>query len=320
MEPKTEVQPPQMTIRLPARVGGGETAPTASTAAQGGRPEAAPPRYTEWVEPALVAIPRSDDKSANAEPEESREHPPEGNRASSPVTPVPKKGADKELRGLSVTRKTVVIVPGITQWANGHENSGPVLQEETQCVPVALDPEITGMIRRIAQDQRQLRTEVEAARRETFEVRVLVKTHKAWLNQVFKHIGDVINNQWALRAGMDELKQLQGAAGGRNRVTEPIQTPIKSEPVSPEINGGQRTSLELFIVMVSDIESLYASEGNGCVGQGQGQEHLEEQPSANAGQRQEVTETPGEAWIQKKGIGHLERQQWMRAAERHPTI
>ena len=159
-----------MTIRLPARVGGGETAPTASSAAQGGRPEAAPPRYTERVEPASVAIPRSDDESANAEPEESRENPPEGNRASSPVTPVPKDGADEELRRSSVTRETVIVAPGITQRANSRENRGPVPREETQRVPVALDPEITGMIRRIAQDQRQLRTEVEGARRETFEV------------------------------------------------------------------------------------------------------------------------------------------------------
>ena len=155
-EPKTEVQPPRMTIRLPARVGGGETAPTASSAAQGGRPEAAPPRYTKRVEPASVAIPRSDDESANAEPEESQENPPEGNRASSPVTPVPKDGADEELRRLSVICETVIVVPGITQRANSRENRGPVPREETQHVPVALDPEITGMIRRIAQDQRQL--------------------------------------------------------------------------------------------------------------------------------------------------------------------
>ena len=145
-----------MTIRLPARVGGGETAPTTSSSAQGGRPEAAPPRYTEQVEPALVAILRSDDESANAEPEESRENPPEGNRASSPVTPVPKDGADEELRRLSVMCETVIVAPGITQQANSRENRGPVPWEEMQRVPVALDLEITGMIWQIAQHQRQL--------------------------------------------------------------------------------------------------------------------------------------------------------------------
>ena len=66
-----------------------------------------------------------------------------------------------------------------------------------------------------------------------------MKTHEARLNQVFKRIGDVIDDQWALCAGMDELKQLQGAVEDRNRVTELIQTPIKSEPVSPDINGCQ---------------------------------------------------------------------------------
>ena len=94
-----------------------------------------------------------------------------------------------------------------------------------------------------------------------------MKTHKARLNQVFKRIGDVIDDQWALCTGMDELKQLQGAVGDRNQVTEPIQTPIKSEPVSPDINRGQQTSPEPFIVTVSDIDSLYVSEGNGRVGQ-----------------------------------------------------
>ena len=76
-----------------------------------------------------------------------------------------------------MARETVVVAPGITQRANGRENSGPVLREETQRVPVALDPEITGMIRWIAQDQRQLQTEVEGAGRETFKMRVLVKMH-----------------------------------------------------------------------------------------------------------------------------------------------
>ena len=86
-------------------------------------------------------------------------------------------------------------------------------------------------------------------------------------------------------------------------------------------NGGQRTSPEPFIVTVSDIDSLYASEGNGRVGQDRGQERLEEQPSANTGQCQEVTETPGEAWVRTReechfGLGTEEAlERWRVASE-----
>ena len=61
---------------------------------------------------------------------------------------------------------------------------------------------------------------------------------------------------------------------------EPTWTPIKLEPVSPDLNAGQQVSPEPFIVTVSDIESLYASKGDNCAGQDQGREHLGENPSA----------------------------------------
>ena len=49
-------------------------------------------------------------------------------------------------------------------------------REEVQHAQVALDPEITEAIQQMAREQRELRTEVEGSRRETLEVRTMVKT------------------------------------------------------------------------------------------------------------------------------------------------
>ena len=74
--------------------------------------------------------------------------------------------------------------------------------------------------------------------------------------------------------------------------------------------------------MVLDIELLYASGGDGLTRQYQGRERLGENPSAEDNQRQEVTETPGEAWVWNReerrfGLGTEEAlERWCVALER----
>jgi hypothetical protein len=58
-------------------------------------------------------------------------------------------------------------------------------QEEPQRLQITLDPEITETIRRMAREQRTLRTEIEGSRRDTFELGILMKTHGSQLDQLF---------------------------------------------------------------------------------------------------------------------------------------
>jgi hypothetical protein len=53
-------------------------------------------------------------------------------------------------------------VPRVSQHGSDGENTGVVTQEEPQRAQVTLDPEIADTIRQIAQEQRGLRTEVNA--------------------------------------------------------------------------------------------------------------------------------------------------------------
>lgn len=66
-EPATEPKPPRMTIRIPAVAGNREIASTVE------RLEAAPPDYTEQVEPGLVGIPRTDEEPSDPKLEQPRE-------------------------------------------------------------------------------------------------------------------------------------------------------------------------------------------------------------------------------------------------------
>ena len=316
-----EAEPPQpITIRIPPMGGIRDALPTAPTAVAVNIPETAPPRY-ERVPPESTTIPRGEDNvsAVDAESEQPREDHAEGAEEAPQRVPAIKE--EEEPNGLNTEREAMAIASRTNQHVSGRESPDPAPRVDVQRGQVTLDPEITGMIRQIAQEQRQLRTEVVGARRETFEVRVLVKTHEARLNQVFKRIGDVIDDQWVMRAGIDELKGLRATTGDRDQAVEPTRTPIKSEPVSPDLNAGQQASPEPFIVTVSGIESLYASERDDRAGQNQGQERLGEHPSAEDNQRQEVTETPGEAWVRNReerrfGLGTEEAlERWRMASE-----
>ena len=48
----------------------------------------------------------------------------------------------------------------------------PVNQGEPQCVQIVLDPEISETIRRMAQEQRDIRKEIEGSREDTYSLRV----------------------------------------------------------------------------------------------------------------------------------------------------
>ena len=94
---------------------------------------------------------------------------------------------------------------------NRRENPNPLApREEAQRAQVTLDPETAEMIQQIAQEQRELWTEVRDMRQELFEVRVTVKTHDIQLDQVFKCVGNVIDDQWGLCATVEEIKKFQG--------------------------------------------------------------------------------------------------------------
>ena len=253
--------------------------PTTPTAVAVDILETAPPRY-ERVPPESVTIPRGEDNMSAVDAKSGQ--PREDHAGGAEETPqrVPAIKEEEEPNGLDTEHKAMAVASRTNQHVSERESPGPAPRVDVQRGQVTLDPEITGMIRQIAQEQRQLRMEVVGARRETFEVRVLVKTHEARLNQVFKHIGDVIDDQWVLRAGMEELKKLRETAGGWDQADEPTRPPIKSEPLSPDLNAGQQVSPEPFIVTISDIESLYASKRDDRAGQDQGREHLGENPSA----------------------------------------
>ena len=140
---------------------------------------------------------------------------------------------------------------------------------------------------------------------------------------MFQRVGDIIEDQWGLRAGIDELKTPRGAVGARGQGSSPVKTPIESEPVSPDPAVQPEVSPEPFVVTVSDIESLYATNEE-PVAQGtpesQEQRGTMEQPVVV--EQQEAPITPGEAWIQNRngqrwrGLGTEEvLQRWCAASE-----
>ena len=161
------------------------------------------------------------------------------------------------------------------------------------------------MIRQIAQEQRELRTEVRDMRQELFEVWVTVKTHDVRLDQVFKRVGDVIDDQWGLRATVEEIKTFQETAGARSRTQTSAQTPIRAGPGPQNTNARSEGSPRLRTSPVTDIKSLYASEEGNHLEQGargtwnRERDDLVRQPEVNnrAGRHQDTVETPGEAWI-----------------------
>ena len=266
---------------------------TASTAARGEMPETDPPDYTERVEPDPVVVPRLDEESPNPEQDQSREESqdirPEGDRDAPTIEPKTEDGADGGTRGPPIS-----------------ENIDVAPREEVQRVQIALDPEITETIQRMAREQRELRAEVEGSRRETLEIRAMVKTHESRLDRVFKRVGDIIDDQWTLCAGIDELKELQRATRVQRPAPTHTRTPVKAEPVSPNVDAGQmRSPAPERAAVTMDIESLYASEegdGNGQrdpFEQRQEADGLDER--SNVGNRQQdAMRTPGEEWIRNR--------------------
>ena len=119
------------------------------------------------------------------------------------------------------------------------------------------------MIRQIAQEQRELWTEVQDMHQELFEVWVTVKTHDVRLDQVFKCVGDIIDDQWGLRATVEEIKKFQETAGAWSQTQTSAQTPIRAGPGPQNTNVRSEGSPRLHTSPVTDIESLYAlEEGN----------------------------------------------------------
>ena len=322
-----------MTIRIPAGTDN-RGIPTIAPDAAGGDPsEASPPSYTERAELGSIMVPKIEPSVT-----EPGQHP-ENDREDPPVTSATEGAGNEELDNGGTVQEaaTAAVMPRENQHGSDGENPGVATREEPQRAQVTLGPEIADMIRQMAQEQRGLRTEItreqrglraeiEGSRRETFELRVLVKTHEARLGRVFQRIGDVIEDQWSLRAGFDELrKELRDAAGVRGQGSTPTRTPIKSEPVSPHISAKQEGSPEPFIVTVSDIESLYASERGEPLGDLSGPSRerrgVTERPNRSNEQR-ETMGTPGEEWIRNRngqhrfGLGTAEAlERWRLASE-----
>ena len=343
-EPATEVQPPRMVIRVPPRPANGETTvvpntarpvnrenpvipntarpanretpivsnpvratnretPVAPNTARNDTREVAPPSYTEQVGQEATGTPRTERVSAD---EGSLSEPGTGTQSNQELG-----GSSTSSENLATT-ETTVIERDVT---------------EPQNVRIALDREIIETIRGIAreqrdlrgeiqgtrQDQRNLRSEILGARQDTANLQATAKTHESRLGLLFKRIGDVIDDQWAVREGMDELRRTY-----ETRV--PARSPIKSEPRSMT-NNGDRSSIstpEPIAMPRSDIESLYASE-----------EDNREVVPENAGgwaevetQQRDQRETPGEAWIrtrnqpQRFGLGTEEvLERWRAASE-----
>jgi len=298
--------------------GNRETLPAAPAAVGEGAesPDANPPGYTERVEPGSVEMPRTDGEPSAREPEQAQEARHEESQEIPWVGPGTEAERNDGLDQPDVTQGTMTTAP-----RTGRDENLERLQP--QQLRVTLDPEIAETIRRMAQEQRQLRTEVEGSRRETFEVRVLVKTHESRLNRVFQRIGNIVDDQWVVRAGIDELsKQLQEAMGDQGQAATPNRTPIKSEPVSLNIGSRQAVSPEPFVVTVTNNESLsYASEEDVVLEHGtppdQGQER-----GGSANHSDGVARTLGEDWIQNRdgrqrfGLGTDEAlERWRAASE-----
>ena len=145
------------------------------------------------------------------------------------------------------------------------------------------------------------------------------------MRQIFQRVGDIIDDQSGLRAGVEDLqtavKRLQEAAETQGQAGTPTRTSVKSEPVSTNIGMGLNGSLRPFLASRSGIESLYASEEDDNPGRGRGREDTEGQPNMDPGQDREAVETPGEAWIRRRnghrfGLGTDEAlERWRAASE-----
>ena len=325
-----------MVIRLPPRPVNRETPVVPNTAgsadrevppvpnsARGDTREAAPPSYTEQVEQEATGTPRTGQRSTNDESVSGRSS--RNNREDSLSEPGTVTQRDQGPGGSSTGSENTSIT------------ETPVIAErnatESQSVRVALDREIVETIRGIAREQRNLRTEltqgqrnlrtelaqeqrnvrreIQLARQDTAEIQTMVKTHESRLGLLFKRIGDVIDDQWAVREGMDDLRKTYEA-----RV--PARNPIKPEPISTNNSGNRNSTPEPIARPRSDIESLYASEENN---QEVVPENAIERPNAEA-QQQDRRETPGEAWIrtrnqpQRFGLGTEEAlERWRAASE-----
>ena len=330
-EPAVEVEPPRpITIRIPAMGSNREVLPTAPTAAAVDTSEIAPPRY-ERVAPESITVPRSKDElsAVDAESENPREDHAEGTGEVPQRVPIIKEEEGEPSRRDTGHEVTAVASRADLQMNRRKNPDPPAPREEAQRAQVTLDPETAEMIRQIAQEQRELRTEVRDMRQELFEVRVTVKTHDIWLDQVFKRVGDVIDDQWGLRATVEEIKKFQETAGARSRTQTSAQTPIRAGPGPQNTNARSEGSPRLRTSPVTDIESLYASEEGNHPEQGargtwnRERDDLVRQPEVNnrAGRHQDTVETPGEAWIRRRngqrfGLGTEEAlERWHAASE-----
>ena len=305
-EPVVEAEPPRRTtIRIPPRVGNREVPPAVPTASAVEIPETAPPRY-ERVAPELVPIPRSEDElsTLDAQQEQPREDRVEETQEAPQQAPTTQEEEGEPSRPETRHEETAVASRTDRQTTRrGNPDPGP--REETQRAEITLDPETAETIWQIAQEQREMRVEVRDMRQELFKIRVTVKTHDVRLDQVFKRVGDCIADQWGLRAAVEEIRKLQVTAGARPPTRAPAQTLVKTEPVPPTTNTGPEGAPAPRTSMVSDIESLYASEEESHTERGvprtrnRGQGNVAGRPEAS-NQHQDVVETPGEAWIRRR--------------------
>ena len=156
------------------------------------------------------------------------------------------------------------------------------VEEDPNSVHVMLDAETSKTIRRITDAQQLLQKEIEGSHEDTFSLRVLVKTQETRLGQLFKRMGDVMEDQWGLRMGFDEIKDEFRTAATEQQVPAPVKDKLREPDPGPA--AAPR----------SNIESLYASENEQkreAVQQGT------EQQSVKHAEPCGTAKTPGEAWI-----------------------
>ncbi|KAF9780821.1 hypothetical protein BJ322DRAFT_1023539 [Thelephora terrestris] len=229
--------------------------------------DTAPPSYTEQVgqdpratgNPRIEREPMRDTLVSGQNPAYNREE-----SLSEPGTVMQ---SDRGLGGSVSSEDSVIAETDVTeQHTTRSQNARTALDREIVETIRGIAREQKNLRTELVQEQRNLRSEIQSARQEQRDTRIEIhgvrrdaaelqstaKTHESRLGLLFKRIGDVIDDQWIVREGMDELKRTYEA-----RV--PARSPIKAEPKST--NGGNRDSNSAPIVRPrSDIESLYASE------------------------------------------------------------
>jgi len=118
----------------------------------------------------------------------------------------------------------------------------------------------------MAREQRELRAGIEGSRRETLEIRAMMKTripirsgvHASWKH----HQRPVSIVRW------DRLKELQDAARAQGQAPVRARTPIKMKPTSPGFGVGRgRSPAPAPVAVGIDIKSPHATEQSGEVGQ-----------------------------------------------------